>query len=77
MSPTPNNKQESKKRANQVLKYSGMGMQMAAAIFIGAMIGKQLDAYFEMEKPIWTAMLALLFLIAVMYSIVKDLMRNG
>ncbi|HHS95778.1 MAG TPA: AtpZ/AtpI family protein [Phaeodactylibacter sp.] len=54
-----------------------MGMQMAAAIFIGAMIGKQLDAYFEMEKPIWTAMLALLFLIAVMYSIVKDLMRNG
>ena len=77
MPPTENNKpQRSTKQANQVLKYSGMGMQMAIAVFLGAMIGKKLDAYFQMEKPIWTAMLALVFLGAVMYLVFRDLLRK-
>ncbi|MFK7806663.1 MAG: AtpZ/AtpI family protein [Saprospiraceae bacterium] len=77
MPPTENNKPpRSKKQANQVLKYSGMGMQMAIAVFVGAMIGQRLDAHFQMERPIWTAVLALVFLGAVMYMVFKDLLRN-
>ena len=77
MSPTPNHKpQESKKQANQALKYSGMGIQLAIAIFLGAMIGKRLDAYMQTEKPIWTALLAVVFMGAMMYVILKDLMRK-
>ena len=77
MPPTENNKpQRSKKPVNQALKYSGMGMQMAISVFVGAMIGQQLDAYFEMEQPIWTAVLALVFLCATMYLVLKDLLRN-
>jgi len=53
-----------------------MGMQMAISVFVGAMIGQQLDAYFEMEQPIWTAVLALVFLCATMYLVLKDLLRN-
>jgi len=71
-----NKPQRSKKQVNQALKYSGMGMQMAISIFVGAMIGKQLDAYFQMERPIWTAVLALVFLCASMYLVLKDLLRN-
>lgn len=77
MPPTENNKQqESKKQANQALKYSGMGMQMAISVFVGAMIGKYLDAHFQMERPIWTAVLALVFLCTSMYIILKDLLRK-
>ncbi len=77
MPQTEKNKpQRSKKQVNQALKYSGMGMQMAISIFVGAMIGKQLDAYFQMERPIWTAVLALVFLCASMYLVLKDLLRN-
>ncbi|MFT4664556.1 MAG: F0F1-type ATP synthase assembly protein I [Polaribacter sp.] len=77
MPPTENNKpQRSKKQANQALKYSGMGMQMAISVFVGAMIGKKLDAYFQMERPICTAVLALVFLCATMYMVLRDLLRN-
>lgn len=77
MPPTEKNKTpRSKKQANQALKYSGMGMQMAISVFVGAMIGQWLDAHFEMERPIWTAVLALVFLCASMYLVLKDLLRN-
>jgi F0F1-type ATP synthase assembly protein I len=75
---TDNNtkQQASKKQANAVLKYSGMGMQMAISVFVGAMLGKWLDAHFQMESPIWTAVLALVFLCATMYMTLKDLLRK-
>jgi F0F1-type ATP synthase assembly protein I len=53
-----------------------MGMQMAISVFVGAMIGKKLDAYFQMERPICTAVLALVFLCATMYMVLRDLLRN-
>jgi len=70
---TPESK---KKQYNAVLKYSGMGMQMLIGIGLGVFIGGKLDARFETEQPIYTAILALVFLGVVMYSVLKDLMKN-
>lgn len=72
-SKTPESK---KKQYNAALKYSGMGMQMLIGIGLGVFIGGKLDAYFETEQPIYTAILALVFLGVIMYSVLKDLMKN-
>jgi F0F1-type ATP synthase assembly protein I len=53
-----------------------MGMQMAISVFVGAMLGKWLDDRFQTDTPIWTAVLALLFLCVSMYAILKDLLRK-
>jgi uncharacterized membrane protein YfcA len=53
-----------------------MGMQMAISVFVGAMLGKWLDTRFQTEMPIWTAVLALVFLCTSMYMILKDLLRK-
>ncbi len=68
--------QSKKKQYNAALKYSGMGMQMLIGIGIGVFIGKKLDAHYATEQPIFTAILALVFLVVVMYSVLKDLMKN-
>ena len=62
-----------KHNANEYLKYSGMAFQMAAIILVFTLIGKQLDAYFEMEKPVLTAVLALFSVLAALYLILKDI----
>jgi uncharacterized membrane protein YfcA len=53
-----------------------MGMQMAISVFAGAWLGKRLDTHFQTESPIWTAVLALVFLCTSMYVILKDLLRK-
>jgi F0F1-type ATP synthase assembly protein I len=40
-------------------KYSALGLQMGALIFIGAYGGKWLDSYFEFQKP-WLTMIGTL-----------------
>jgi len=67
---------QKKPSKNEALKYAGMGTQMLIAIGIGVFIGKKLDAYFQTERPVYTAVLALVFLVVVMYSILKGLIRN-
>ena len=64
-----------RKQSNEAMKYAGMGTQLLIGIGVGAFIGQKLDAHFQTEKPIYTAMLALLFLVVIMYSILKDLIR--
>ena len=50
-----------------------MAFQMAAIILVFTLIGKRLDAYFEMEKPVWTAVLALFSVLAALYLTLKDI----
>jgi len=65
-----------KQQYNAALKYSGMGMQMLVAIGLGVFIGGKLDAHFQTEQPLFTALLAVVFLGAIMYTVLKDLMKN-
>jgi hypothetical protein len=58
------------------MKYSGMAIQMGVVILIGTYAGKQLDAYFETEKPFWTVGLALFSIFAALYLSLKDILHG-
>ncbi|HMY83316.1 MAG TPA: AtpZ/AtpI family protein [Saprospiraceae bacterium] len=63
-----------RKGANTYLKYSGMAFQLIGVIVFGYLIGNYLDDTFRPGKTkYWTAGLILLFLMAYLYKIIKDL----
>jgi len=49
---------------------------MMAIIGLGIFIGKKLDAHWEFEKAVMTAVCALLALFLAFYLILKDVSRN-
>jgi len=61
------------KTTKSYLKYSGLAFQMASYVIVGLLIGKQLDKYFELEKPILTAGCMLLFLVAYFIKLFNDI----
>ena len=63
-----------KENPNVVLRYSGMVFQIFIALVIAVFIGQKLDVYFELEKPLLTALCAIVALPLVLYSILKDLL---
>ena len=58
-------------------KYSGMAFQLGGTIAIGALIGRKLDQYFGLEKPLLTALFALIATIGGIYLLVNGLIRKG
>ena len=62
------------KNSNDVLKYSGMALQFAVLIGIGVYVGKQIDAYLHLEKSVFTALGALIMLVAGFYLVFKDIL---
>ena len=63
------------KPANDYVRYSGMAFQLLALILIGVWLGGKLDAWQGNEKPIWTAVLSLVFVCAGMYQMYKAISR--
>ena len=53
-----------------------MAMQMAIMLAVGTYLGSQLDERFATEQPYFTALLALVFLMASLYLILKDLTKK-
>jgi len=64
------------KTAKSYLKYSGLAFQMASYVVVGLLIGKQLDRYFELERPLLTAGCMLLFLVAYFIKLFNDINRG-
>ena len=58
---------------HSVLRFAGMGCQLAVAIVLGVMAGLKLDEWLGWEQPLGTAVLALVGLAAGMYQILKAL----
>ncbi|MEM1320952.1 MAG: AtpZ/AtpI family protein [Bacteroidota bacterium] len=65
-----------KKPVNNVLKYSGMAVQMAVMLMIGTYLGSKLDERFATEQAYFTALFAILFLGASLYLTLKDFIKN-
>ena len=75
MSKKPTEKSPSKKpNPNVALKYSGMVFQIFFALAIAVFIGQKLDERFAFEKPYLTALLTLVALPVVLYSVLKDIL---
>jgi F0F1-type ATP synthase assembly protein I len=64
------------KAAKNYMKYSGMAFQIAAYVLVGIFIGKQLDKYFATSRPLFTALGAVLFLVAFFIKLMADV-KNG
>lgn len=56
-----------------ILRFAGMGFQLAAAIGLGVMAGLKLDEWLEWKQPLGTAVMALVGLAAGMYQILRAL----
>ena len=78
--PTNNENQKPKRaskssRASDYARYSGMAVQLGVTIAVGAFIGKSLDQYFDLERPLLTALFGLLATLAALYSLIKGLTK--
>ena len=67
------NNQKRKRQLNKYVRFTGIGFQLGATIYVAAYIGKWLDAKFLMEKKIFTLILILGGLIVSIWSIVRQL----
>lgn len=61
-----------KKPLENLARYSAMGFQMGATIFLGAWGGIALDKYFNTRFPIFTLLLACVSVFAAIYFVIKD-----
>jgi len=55
------------------MRFAGLGTTLAAAIGLGAFGGRQIDDYFQLEKPLGTAAGALLGLALGMWSVLRNI----
>jgi len=69
-------KQPEKKKFNAYLKYSGLAFQLAAVVVIGLFVGRWIDAYFSLSKPIFSMILILVFFSLYMYRLYVDLTKK-
>lgn len=62
-----------KKTFQSWMKYSAIGSEMVAAVFIGAFGGRKIDQWMGNETPIATVVLLLLGLGAAFYLVYKQI----
>ena len=67
---------KNKERLNSYVKYSGIAFQMIAIILIGVFGGMKLDKWLKTDKPVFTAILAVLAVFLSIYYSIKDLLRT-
>ncbi len=64
------------KKTKNLMKYTGLGFQMAGVFVIGIFGGQKLDEYFQFEKPFMTIGLILFLFVGYMYKLYIDLSKN-
>ena len=63
-------------KGNEFIKYSGMGLQMAAIMLLGAWIGSKLDALWNIKNNLLTALGTVVGVALALYVVIKDLTRK-
>lgn len=63
------------KKTNRFVRLSGIGIQMAATIFLGAFLGRYLDDKYPMEKKWWTIGLTIFAVAISLYNVLKQVNR--
>lgn len=53
-----------------------MAFQLLGACLAGVFIGRWLDARLQLERPTWAVFLTILFMIAALYSLYRQLLRD-
>ena len=65
---------EVKNNNTSILRFAGMGFQLAAAMGLGVVVGMKVDEYLMWEQPMGTALFGLIGLAAGMYQVLKALL---
>ncbi|MBK9402820.1 MAG: AtpZ/AtpI family protein [Bacteroidetes bacterium] len=65
-----------KKRLDNYIRYSSMGLQMGATIFLMTWAGVKLDEYLQLKFPAFTLFLALFSVAGVMYYFIKQISKK-
>jgi F0F1-type ATP synthase assembly protein I len=68
--------EDKKKPVNQFLKYSGLGIQMMAAIGVAAWLGIKLDQYLELKFPLFLLTFVFLIFGGLMYQLYRSLNKD-
>jgi F0F1-type ATP synthase assembly protein I len=71
---SPEEKRRSATKA--VAKYGGMAFQLLGACLLGVFLGRRIDAEMQLERPLWAVSLTVLFALAVLVSIFRQLLRE-
>ena len=71
-----NQKKPKKRPDNQLLRYSGMGLQMAGIMLAGAWAGMKADAYWHIKNNLLTALGTVLGVVLALYFVMKDLLKK-
>jgi len=64
---------EQKPPLNNYVKYSTIGIQMAAAVVITTFLGKYLDSFEWFKFPVFTVIGAIIGVFAAMYYLIKKI----
>jgi len=75
MENEPNSQKPKKGLPNDYARYSAMGFQIVAIIFMGVFGGYKLDVFLGLKFPIFTIILSLLSVFGAIYFVVKDLLK--
>ncbi len=63
---------KNKGKRNDLLKYMGMATQLFVLLFCMMWLGKWIDKYLQLEKPVFMLILIMLGLAAYLYKVYKD-----
>jgi F0F1-type ATP synthase assembly protein I len=75
--PPPTSQEEKRKSAIKAYaKYGGLAFQLFGACLAGVLIGGWLDAKMHLERPAWAVFLTIFFMIAALYSLYRQLLRD-
>lgn len=69
------NDKKIKKPLNNYVKYSGISFKMLVIILLCLFLGKKIDEYLILEKPIFTLILSTFGVFLSIYFIIKDLSK--
>lgn len=71
-----NNQTPDKKKTKSLLKYTGLGFQMAGVFLIGIFGGQWMDEFFQLETPYITIVLIVFFFTGYLYKLYADLTKD-
>ena len=68
--------EKEKKDANNYLRYSGLGFQIATTIGVGVFIGYESDKWLKTPKPYFTLFFSFVFVILALYFGLREFVKG-
>ena len=75
MPTNPEKSNSKKKQLNDYTRYSAIGIQMAAIIFLSTWGGVKLDAYLGLKTPIFTLIFSILSVVLSLYFFIRGISK--